>query len=86
MTNAAVASAVTSVNGQEVIVKYKDGEKRVLIEKDTPNRRLRCGRQGRHQAGRADHHLRGGEAAGRVIDSQPHQCRPWRHAADVIKR
>jgi outer membrane lipoprotein SlyB len=36
MTNAAVASVVTSVNGQEVIVKYKDGEKRVLIEKDTP--------------------------------------------------
>ena len=36
MTNAAVASAVTSVNGQEVMVKYKDGEKKVLIEKDTP--------------------------------------------------
>ena len=36
MTNAAVASAVTSVKGQEVMVKYKDGEKKVLIEKDTP--------------------------------------------------
>ena len=36
MTNAAVALAVTNVNGQEVTVKYTDGEKKVLIEKDTP--------------------------------------------------
>lgn len=36
MTNAAVASAVASVSGQEVMVKYKDGEKKVIIGNDTP--------------------------------------------------
>jgi hypothetical protein len=36
MTNANVESSVTSVDGQVLMVKYKDGEKKVLIPSDTP--------------------------------------------------
>jgi len=36
MTNAAVDTTVTGVNGQEVTVKYKDGEKKVVIPPETP--------------------------------------------------
>jgi outer membrane lipoprotein SlyB len=36
MTNAAVDTLVTGVNGQELTVKYKDGEKKVVIPPNTP--------------------------------------------------
>jgi outer membrane lipoprotein SlyB len=36
MTNAAVESAVASAEGEVVMVKYKDGEKKVIIAADTP--------------------------------------------------
>ena len=36
MTNATVAETVTSVDGHVVTVKYKDGEKRIVIPPDAP--------------------------------------------------
>jgi hypothetical protein len=36
MTNAAVASTVAGVDGQTLIVKYKDGEKKVIVPPNTP--------------------------------------------------
>jgi hypothetical protein len=36
MTNANVESAVTSVDGQVIMVKYKDGEKKVIVPPNTP--------------------------------------------------
>src|SRR5262249_49225187 len=36
MTNANVESKVDSVDGDVVVVKYKDGEKKVIVSKDTP--------------------------------------------------
>jgi outer membrane lipoprotein SlyB len=36
MTNAAVASKVASVDGQTLVVKYKDGEKKVIVAPSTP--------------------------------------------------
>jgi hypothetical protein len=36
MTNAAVDSTVSSVDGQTLVVKYKDGEKKVLVSPQTP--------------------------------------------------
>jgi hypothetical protein len=36
MTNATVSDSVTGVDGQTILVKYKDGEKKVLISQDTP--------------------------------------------------
>jgi hypothetical protein len=36
MTNAAVESTVASVDGQVIMVKYKDGEKKVIVPPNTP--------------------------------------------------
>ncbi len=36
MTNAAVASTVAGVDGQVIMVKYKDGEKKVIVPPNTP--------------------------------------------------
>ncbi len=36
MTNADVASKVESVDGQTLVVKYKDGEKKVIVPSNTP--------------------------------------------------
>jgi hypothetical protein len=36
MTNAAVASSVASVDGQVIMVKYKDGEKKVIVPANCP--------------------------------------------------
>lgn len=36
MTNANVEEAVTGVNGQTLTLKYKDGEKKVIVSPDTP--------------------------------------------------
>ena len=36
MTNATVSDSVAGVDGQTIMVKYKDGEKKVVISKDTP--------------------------------------------------
>jgi hypothetical protein len=36
MTNATVAETVAGTDGQNILVKYKDGEKKVVVPKDTP--------------------------------------------------
>jgi hypothetical protein len=36
MTNATVAETVKGTDGQNIMVKYKDGEKKVLVPPDTP--------------------------------------------------
>lgn len=36
MTNATVAQTVAGVDGQTIMVKYKDGEKKVVVSPDTP--------------------------------------------------
>jgi hypothetical protein len=36
MTNATVAQTVAGVDGQTIMVKYKDGEKKVVVPPDTP--------------------------------------------------
>jgi len=36
MTNATVAQTVAGVDGQNILVKYKDGEKKVVVGTDTP--------------------------------------------------
>jgi hypothetical protein len=36
MTNATVAETVTGTDGQNILVKYKDGEKKVVVAPDTP--------------------------------------------------
>src|SRR6202795_3995700 len=36
MTNATVAETVAGTEGQNILVRYKDGEKKVVVPKDTP--------------------------------------------------
>jgi hypothetical protein len=36
MTNATVAETVSGTNGQNILVKYKEGEKKVVVPPDTP--------------------------------------------------
>ena len=36
MTNATVAETVTGTDGQNIMVKYKDGEKKIIVPKDAP--------------------------------------------------
>ena len=36
MTNATVSQSVAGVDGQTILVKYKDGEKKVVVSQDTP--------------------------------------------------
>jgi hypothetical protein len=36
MTNASVDQTVASVDGQTMMVKYKDGEKKIIVSSDTP--------------------------------------------------
>jgi hypothetical protein len=36
MTNATVAQTVAGTDGQKILVKYKDGEKNVVVPPDTP--------------------------------------------------
>jgi hypothetical protein len=36
MTNATVAETVAGTDGQKILVKYKDGEKNVVVPPDTP--------------------------------------------------
>jgi hypothetical protein len=43
MTNADVASTVASVDGQTLMVKYKDGEKKVIVPPNTPVARFNPG-------------------------------------------
>jgi hypothetical protein len=36
MTNATVSDTVAGVDGQTIMVKYKDGEKKIIVPKDAP--------------------------------------------------
>jgi hypothetical protein len=36
MTNATVAQTVAATDGQNILVKYKDGEKKVVVPPETP--------------------------------------------------
>ena len=83
MTNATVAETVKGTEGQNILVKSKDGEKKVLVPH--ADRHLRRRRQVRTEAGRENHHLRRGEEGRRHAGSQPRQCRPRRNRAADVK-
>ena len=70
MTNANVEHAVTGVDGQMLSVKYKDGEKKLLVTPETVVVTYEIGKQGRGAARHQDFRRRREEAAGR------HACRP----------
>ena len=53
MTNGAVGNIVSGIDGQVVLVKYKDGEKRIIVGPDTPIVRYEVGSKDDLQAGAA---------------------------------
>src|SRR5580692_13090142 len=53
MTNGTAGSAVTGVDGPVVTVKYKDGEKKIIVGPDTPIVRYQVGTRSELKAGAA---------------------------------
>ena len=83
MTNATVAETVAGNDGHTLMIKYKDGEKKVVVSPDTPGRDLCSRRQVRSEGRRQGDRLHE-EAAGRLFRNQSRQRRPRRaDAADV---
>ena len=83
MTNATVAESVAGNDGHSLMVKYKDGEKKVEVSARYAGRDLRPRRQVRSEGRRQGDRLHE-TAAGRFVRNQPRQRRPGRaDAADV---
>ena len=59
-----------------MIAKYKDGEKRVLIEKDTPIVAFAVGDKADIKPGAQIRTFVVPKQPDDITDSQPHQCRP----------
>ncbi len=74
MTNATVSQSVVSNDGQTLLVKYKDGEKKVQGRARYAGRDLCSRRQGGPE-GRCQGHRLHEEAAGRLVRDRSRQCR-----------
>ena len=85
MTNANVESKVASVDGDVVMVKYKDGEKKVIISKDTPVVAYAPSEMSEVKPGAQIIIFAAQKQARRHLLGAGHQYRPWRNAADVTR-
>ena len=84
MTNANVEQTVAGVDGQMLSVKYKDGEKKVLVTPETAVVTYVTGDRSRPQAGDQDFCRRREKTAGRNrADPAYHLWQGWVDAADV---
>ena len=70
MTNGTVGTTVTGVDGPVITVKYKDGEKKIIVTPDVPIVRYEVSRYERGQAGGRLCGPGGAEAAGRQLRHQ----------------
>jgi len=88
MTNGSTSgSMVAGVNGSTIVVRYKDGEKKIIIPPIVADRSLRNRRQGRSQDRREVHRAVSDQEAGRHAGGEPYQRRSrWRRAAIAILR
>ena len=66
MTNGYVENAVTSKDGETLMVKYKDGEKKIVVTPQTVIAAVAPGKKEELKAGTHDHHHGVGEAGGRL--------------------
>ena len=83
MTNATVSESVVGNDGHTLLVKYKDGEKKVVRRRQYAGGDLRARRQIRSEGRRQGDRLHEA-AAGRLVRDQPRQRRPRRpDTADV---
>ena len=82
MTNANVATTVSGKDGQDLLVKYKDGEKKVIVPPGTPIAKYVAGQRRRPQGREQDFRRRRGEAGRRLAAGAEHRRRPrYRSAA-----
>ena len=86
MTNATVDNTVASVDGQVVMVKYKDGEKKIIVPPEATIRAYVVGDKSELKPGAAIADHRRDQEAGRHARNQPRECRPRRHHADSAAR
>ena len=86
MTNATVADTVAGTDGQNILVKYKDGEKKVVVPPGTPIVAFVAGEKSRTEAGRQVHHLRRRQEGRRHAGNRPHRGRPRRHHPADVRR
>ena len=83
MTNGNVEQTAASSDGQVLTLKYKDGEKKIIVPAGRADRRLRAGREERAQA-RCQHlHCRRDQTARRHAAGAARERRARRRAADV---
>ena len=83
MTNGTVDATVGSVDGQAFTVKYKDGEKKIVVTPELSDPRLRDRQPGRTQARRPSGGLCGEETGWRARGSAD-QCRARRRRTAVM--
>ena len=83
MTNGNVEQTSASSDGQMLTLKYKDGEKKIVVPPGMPDCRLRAGRRGRTQGWCAHFHQRCQQAAGRHALGGARQRRPRCRPAHV---
>ena len=84
MTNATVAQTVKGTDGQNILVKYKDGEKKVVVPPGTPIVTFVAGDKSELKPGAKIIIFGAVKKDDGTLEARPRQCRPRRdHAADV---
>ena len=82
MTNANVATTVSGKDGQDLLVKYKDGEKKVIVPPGTPIANYAPGSAATSRSG-PRFRRRGQEGSRRHADRAEHRGRPRYRSAAV---
>ena len=85
MTNANVATTVAGKDGQDLLVKYKDGEKKVIVPPGIPIAKYAAGQRRRPQGREKGLRRRRGEASRRHAAGAEYRGRP-RHRSAAISR
>ncbi len=83
MTNGAVEQTAASADGQVLTLKYKDGEKKIVVSPDTPIVVYVPGEKSELKAGAPIFISAATKTAGRHADHAARECRPRRRPADV---
>ena len=83
MTNGYVEDMVQSKDGETLMVKHKDGEKKIIVTKDTVIAAVAPGKKEELKPGTPIIIMSFREAGGRVGAGEDDLCRPCRPAGDV---
>jgi hypothetical protein len=85
MTNgAASGSTVAGIDGSTIVVRYKDGEKKIVVPPNVPIVRHEIGSNSDLKTGARFTVLAGNQEAGWHAGGKPHQRRSRRHRASIV--